>query len=146
MRYLRPFKCEVYTPDGLAAAAEATSVVLPARDGQVGVLGGHAPMVALMGAGRLAIEAVGGGRREFFLEGGFAQVRENLLTIWADECISVEDIDAEAAWDEIQQARRMPRDSDEERRLRRRTIEAATVKFKLAHKPTTPEFSRITRQ
>ena len=132
--YRRIFRCEVLTPTGPVCAADAVSCVLPAWDGLMGVLGGHAPTVALLGSGRMRVEPAEGEPREFFLDGGFAYVQPTGLTVIAEECVPAEQIDREVAWDEIQQARRMPVETDEEVAARDRALDRARERFRLAQR------------
>jgi len=66
-------KVFVISPEAALFEGEASSVVAPAFDGQVGVLTGHAPMMTLLGKGDLVISG-GGEPRRFAVEGGFMQV------------------------------------------------------------------------
>ncbi len=50
-------------------------VVIPASDGRMGVLAGHAPMVALLSRGELKAGRQGLDSRVWIIEGGFAGVR-----------------------------------------------------------------------
>lgn len=77
------FRCRVITPEGPVLDREAVSVRFPAPDGLVGVWPNHAPMISLVGAGSLTLR--GEDDRAWFLDmnGGFAEVRDNLLTILA---------------------------------------------------------------
>jgi len=59
---------------------DATSVVAPAFDGEVGILTGHAPMMTLLGKGELRVEG-GSGARKFTIEGGFLQVVNNQVRV-----------------------------------------------------------------
>ena len=59
---------------------DATSVVAPAFDGEVGILIGHAPMMTMLGKGELRIEG-GAGSRKFAIEGGFLQVVDNQVRV-----------------------------------------------------------------
>lgn len=63
----------VISPEASLYEGDATSVVVPAFDGEVGILTGHAPMMTLLGKGELRVEG-GGGARKFTIEGGFLQV------------------------------------------------------------------------
>lgn len=63
----------VISPEASLYEGDATSVVAPAFDGEVGILTGHAPMMTLLGKGDLRIDG-GGGSRKFAIEGGFLQV------------------------------------------------------------------------
>jgi F-type H+-transporting ATPase subunit epsilon len=62
----------VISPEASLYEGDASSVVAPAFDGEVGILTGHAPMMTLLGKGELRIE--GGAARRFAIEGGFLQV------------------------------------------------------------------------
>jgi F-type H+-transporting ATPase subunit epsilon len=70
-------KVSVISPESVLFEGEADSVVAPAYDGEVGILTGHAPLMALLGDGQLRI---GGGRR-FNVSGGFMQVLDNEVRV-----------------------------------------------------------------
>jgi F-type H+-transporting ATPase subunit epsilon len=70
----------VISPEASLYEGDATSVVAPAFDGEVGILTGHAPMVTLLGKGELRVEG-GGGARKFTIEGGFLQVVNNQVRV-----------------------------------------------------------------
>jgi F-type H+-transporting ATPase subunit epsilon len=70
-------KVSVISPEAVVFEGEADSVVAPAFDGEVGILTGHAPMMALLGKGVIRI---GDGRR-FNVEGGFLQVVDNTVRV-----------------------------------------------------------------
>lgn len=72
-------KVSVISPEAALYEGEATSVVVPAYDGEVGILTGHAPMMALLGKGTLRIE--GGAPKKFTIEGGFLQVVNNHVRV-----------------------------------------------------------------
>ncbi|SVB98166.1 uncharacterized protein METZ01_LOCUS251020, partial [marine metagenome] len=50
----------VVSPDSVLFDGPAVSIVAPAWDGKVGILAGHAPMIALLGSGELSIDLPGG--------------------------------------------------------------------------------------
>ena len=64
----------VVSPDSVLFDGPAVSIVAPAWDGKVGILAGHAPMIALLGSGDLSIDLPGGGSRRFFVAGGVLKV------------------------------------------------------------------------
>ena len=59
----------------------AASVVAPAWDGRVGILPGHAPMIALLGHGELAIDGPGGGSETFYVAAGVIKVEGDEVTV-----------------------------------------------------------------
>lgn len=73
----------VISPSKAIFEGEADSVVVPAWDGELGILRGHAPMVALLGEGDLRIRS-GGSEQRFHVAGGFMQVVEDRLTIMSE--------------------------------------------------------------
>jgi F-type H+-transporting ATPase subunit epsilon len=70
----------VISPEASLYEGDATSVVAPAFDGEVGILTGHAPMMTLLGKGDLKVEGAGGAKR-FSIEGGFLQVVNNQVRV-----------------------------------------------------------------
>ncbi|HUT02042.1 MAG TPA: F0F1 ATP synthase subunit epsilon [Phycisphaerae bacterium] len=132
--YRRPFRCEVITPTGRAFAGEFASAVFPALDGLVGVLGGRGPLVMLLGSGPLTVREMDGAPTGYFLAGGFARFRDNVLTLLTAECLPLHEIDPEAAWREIQQATALPRETPEAEARREEALKAARDKFNLAQK------------
>ena len=65
-------KVSVISPESVLFEGEADSVVAPAYDGEVGILTGHAPLMALLGDGELRLG--GKSARRFKVSGGFMQV------------------------------------------------------------------------
>ena len=76
------FDCDIVTPDREVFQDSVSGVVLPAHDGQVGILTGRAPLLVRLGSGTLkATLARGGGDRTFSVRGGVAQMKGNRLTV-----------------------------------------------------------------
>lgn len=71
------------TPNTTVYEGEAEMVVLPAWDGEVGILRGHAPMMALLGEGTMRVTGEGGEER-FFVSGGFMQVADDVVSVLSD--------------------------------------------------------------
>jgi len=85
--------CSVITPERAVLECEAGFVAFPAHDGEVGVLPGRAPLVCKMGIGALRVQT-GDASHVFVVDGGFAQVLNNRLTILTEQCRSAEELDA----------------------------------------------------
>lgn len=71
------------TPDATVYEGEADMVVLPAWDGEMGILRGHAPMMALLGEGTLRVTRDGQEER-FHVSGGFMQVADDRVSVLSD--------------------------------------------------------------
>jgi F-type H+-transporting ATPase subunit epsilon len=70
----------VISPERVLYEGEARGVVVPAFDGEVGILPLHAPLTTLLGTGTLRIDAPAGERR-FRIEGGFLQVVDDQVRV-----------------------------------------------------------------
>jgi F-type H+-transporting ATPase subunit epsilon len=68
-------KVSVISPEAVLFEGETDSVVAPAYDGEIGILTGHAPLMALLGDGALRLGGTAGPR--FNVSGGFMQVFNN---------------------------------------------------------------------
>jgi len=71
-------KISVISPEATLFEGEATTIVAPAFDGEVGILQDHAPMVTTLGKGELRIDD---GAQRFAIEGGFMQVVDNVVRV-----------------------------------------------------------------
>jgi F-type H+-transporting ATPase subunit epsilon len=71
-------KVSVISPEAVLFEGETESVVAPAYDGEVGILTGHAPLMALLGNGELRL---GGAGKRFNVNGGFMQVLNNEVRV-----------------------------------------------------------------
>lgn len=69
----------VISPEAVLYEGTTDSVVAPAYDGEVGILTGHAPMMALLGKGVLRLGGSSGPK--FNVEGGFLQVVDNAVRV-----------------------------------------------------------------
>ena len=78
-------KVSVISPEAVLYEGDAESVIAPAFDGEVGILTGHAPMMALLGKGTLRL----GGGQQFNVEGGFLQVAENNVRVVTEKASAV---------------------------------------------------------
>jgi len=78
----------VISPEQTLYEGEATSVVAPAHDGEVGILTGHAPMMALLGKGTLRLGSSSGERR-FAVTGGFFQVVDDQVRVVTEEAAAL---------------------------------------------------------
>jgi F-type H+-transporting ATPase subunit epsilon len=76
-----PLRVRVVSPERVVWEGEASALVVPAWDGKVGILPGHAPFLALLGAGELSVEAEGGGSTRFQVAAGVLKVENDQVTI-----------------------------------------------------------------
>jgi F-type H+-transporting ATPase subunit epsilon len=89
-------RCVVVTPEGSVLDEIADFVALPMYDGELGVLHGRAPLVGRLGFGELRIRQ-GDRLRRYFVDGGFVQVRANVVTVLTDRALRPEQIKVDEA-------------------------------------------------
>lgn len=78
-----PLRVSVLSPEQTVYEGDATQVVAPAWDGLLGILRGHAPMMALLGDGVLRVEN-GAQVAQFQISGGFLQVVDDVVTVLSE--------------------------------------------------------------
>src|SRR5437899_3523852 len=89
-------KCVVVSPERAVLDEPVDFVALPMYDGELGVLAGRAPLIGRLGYGELRLRH-GATTQRYFVDGGFAQVRSNVVTVLTPRAIRGEDIDVPAA-------------------------------------------------
>ena len=87
--------CVVVTPERTVLESPADFIVLPMYDGELGVLPGRAPLIGRLGYGELRTES-GGKTHRYYVDGGFAQVRKNVVTVLTSRAMPAEEINVTA--------------------------------------------------
>jgi F-type H+-transporting ATPase subunit epsilon len=95
---------EVATPDRELVHEAVTEVQVPGRNGYMGILPGHAPLVSELGTGYLSYSS-GGRKRYLSLQGGFVEVLPDHVRVLANAAARADEIDMDRARDELQRAR-----------------------------------------
>ena len=76
-------KIQVVTPDKTHFEGEATKLVVPAWDGELGILPKHAPLIARLGHGPLRVTAPSGQHVTLAVYGGFLKVQDDDVIVLA---------------------------------------------------------------
>ncbi len=74
----------VISPEQAVFDGQAEAVTAPAFDGEIGILPNHAPLMTVLGTGRLRITTAAG-PKSFHVQGGFLQVVSNSVRILAEQ-------------------------------------------------------------
>ena len=125
------FTCSIITPEAAVYSGEVTFAVVPAHDGEVGFLRDRAPFLVRLGVGSLRLEG-GEGNQQFFVDGGFAEMVDNQLTVLTEQAIASTDLDATVAQEELSAAEGLPAHTAPEANLRDRELARAKAKVRLA--------------
>jgi F-type H+-transporting ATPase subunit epsilon len=96
-------QCVVVTPEKTLIDETVDFVSLPLYDGELGVLAGHTPLIARLGYGELRTRR-GEAVHRYYVDGGFAQVRENVVSVLTNRALAAAAIDPAAATRELEKA------------------------------------------
>ena len=95
---------EVATPERELVREQVSEVQLPGKNGYMGILPGHAPLLGLLGTGTLSTCRVGGKKRYLSTHGGFVEVLDDHVRVLADCAERAEEIDIQRAKAALQRA------------------------------------------
>ncbi len=125
------FHCTVITPEAQPFDGQVESVVLPAHDGQIGILFNRAPLLCKLGAGRLRLQTEVE-EHDWFIDGGFAQVIDNKVTVLTQRALRPQEIPAAEASARLEEALKMPATDDVAARRKSQAIASARAQLRMA--------------
>jgi len=82
-----PVDLEIVSPEKLLLSRAVDMVVIPAAEGEIGVLPRHAPMIVLLRGGSVRLYSGTQVTDRLFVSGGFAEITPERVTVLADEAI-----------------------------------------------------------
>jgi F-type H+-transporting ATPase subunit epsilon len=83
---------EIVSPEKLLLSRPVDMVVIPAAEGEMGVLPGHAPMIVLLRGGTIRLYEGGRVTEQLFVAGGFAEVTPDRCTVLAHDVTPVAEV------------------------------------------------------
>jgi F-type H+-transporting ATPase subunit epsilon len=96
---------QLVSPERLLVETQVTEVQIPARDGYIGVLPGHAPLLSELKAGGVLTYHEGSEKKVVAVYGGFVEVLPDRVRVLADMAERKEEIDLAAARAEFERAK-----------------------------------------
>ena len=100
----RRLTLELVTPERVAFGGAVESVVLPAWEGEMGILPGHMDFLVQLQAGEVRF-VEGGESKHFAVSGGFAEIKDDKVSLFAETAEMAENIDAERARQALERAK-----------------------------------------
>jgi F-type H+-transporting ATPase subunit epsilon len=89
---MKTFRLELYATDRAFYSGPCEFMVIPAGDGEYGVLAGHEPVVLAVHAGELRFTAEGK-QRVLAVGDGFADITGDLVTVLTDFAENADEVD-----------------------------------------------------
>ncbi len=129
------FRLEIATPERMVVREDVEEAQIPAKNGYLGVLPGHAPLLAQLKPGEISYRRAGRTRR-LAITAGFVEVLPDQTKVLVESAEKAEEIDVSRAQSARQRAEERLRhagpDTDIERA--RVALERALVRLQVAGK------------
>ncbi len=126
---------EIVTPSRMLYSGEAEMITMPGVEGEMGVLGGHAPLLTTLNIGEIALHRADGETEYIAVSGGVVEVRPDKVVVLARSAERADEIDisrAEAAMERAEEALRAR--PDEERRPVEVAYRRSQLRLKVARR------------
>jgi F-type H+-transporting ATPase subunit epsilon len=133
----RDLRLVVVTPERAVLDEPASFVALPLYDGELGVLPGRLPLIGRLGFGELRLVR-GTVTRRYYIDGGFVQIRGNVVTVLTSRAVPAAQINIAAAREVLvnsQRAAPTPAAQDANLKAQQR----ARAQIHIAQKETHPD-------
>src|SRR5262245_27639989 len=130
----KKIKCVVVTPERAVLDEPADFVALPMFDGELGVLPGRRAMIGRLGIGELRVKN-GDRVKHLFIDGGFAQIRGDVVTVLTQKALSADEIKPDAVITEVEAASALPARTPHAMEEKARSQQRARVKQRIIGKP-----------
>jgi F-type H+-transporting ATPase subunit epsilon len=121
----------VVTPEETVLDAEADFVALPLFDGEVGIGKDHSPMIGRLGYGELRLR-LGATTMRYYIDGGFVQVNDNLVSVLTNRAIPAGAVDDVTAAEQLANAWNRKVSGEEELAIRDRLVSQARAQLRVA--------------
>ena len=128
---IRVMECVVVTPEATALQMHAQFVALPLYDGELGVAPGHSPFIGRLGYGELRVVENGKTVR-YYVDGGFVQVADDVVSVLTNSAIPAEKLDAKTAAEHLAAAQARKANSPELLAIRDRAEQQARAQLRMA--------------
>ncbi|RRD07076.1 F0F1 ATP synthase subunit epsilon [Arachnia propionica] len=107
-----PLKLEIVAADRMVWEGEAVNVIARTRQGDIGILPGHEPLMAALVPCMVEIVSADGRAEILAIDGGFIAVGQGHVRILSHEARLSEEISLEAAQQEAHELRRLRNEGD----------------------------------
>jgi F-type H+-transporting ATPase subunit epsilon len=124
----------VVTPEETVLDTGAEFVALPLYDGELGVAPRHSPMIGRLGYGELRIVSAGGQTETYYVDGGFVQVADDLVSVLTNRALPSDALDADSAEERLAAAIGRPANSEELAAIRDRQMAQSRAQLRIARR------------
>ena len=90
------------SPEASIVSSEVEMVLIPGIDGDAGILPNHSPFMTTLRQGIVEVTFEEGNVKRYLVEGGFADITQDKMTILAENSINLSDSDSNTLKNEIE--------------------------------------------
>lgn len=123
--------CIVVTPEATVLEQKAEFVAVPLYDGELGIAPGHSPMIGRLGYGEMRLK-IAGAVQQYYVDGGFVQVADDVVSVLTNRAIPGNQVDADAARAQLHDAQKRPANTEELMAIRDRSVAQARAQIRCA--------------
>lgn len=127
-------QCIVVTPERTLYDQPAEFVAVKLFDGEIGIATGHTPLVGRLGCGELRIRRDREQTDHYYVEGGFVEVLNDVVSILTQRAIPADEIDEAVAQEQLSFARSRPATTPEALAIRDRTLERSRAQLHIVRR------------
>jgi F-type H+-transporting ATPase subunit epsilon len=98
------FDLELVSPEKLLLSRPVEMAIIPAAEGDMGILPGHSPMIVALKGGVIEVRGGAQATERLFVAGGFAEITPTRVTVLADEATPVAQLSRAEAQARVQEA------------------------------------------
>lgn len=130
------FQLEIVTPERAVVHDAATEAQIPGKNGYLGILPGHAPLITELAVGEITYRKPAGQTERLAVAWGFAEVLPNKVTILAETAEKAQDIDVARAQEAKRRAEQRLASGDTETDFQRAQValQRAEARLQVAEK------------
>ncbi|MCA9108001.1 MAG: ATP synthase F1 subunit epsilon [Pirellulaceae bacterium] len=126
-------RCVVVTPETTVVDLQASFVALPLFDGEIGIAPSHSPMIGRIGHGEMRVKGQKG-EQSYYLDGGFVQVSDNVVSVLTNRALTRERLDRAEAEALLEKANKMIPNNPEMMAIRDRLAAQARGQLRMLDK------------
>mgnify|MGYP001374932858 FL=1 len=110
-------RLEIVSAETAIFSGEATMVVAPGKDGDLGIAPKHTPLLTTLRPGEVEVHKDGEDKEYIYVTGGILEVQPHMVTILADSATHSDELDEEAALEAKNQAEQALQGADKKEDL-----------------------------
>ena len=110
-------RLEIVSAETAIFSGEATMVVAPGKDGDLGIAPKHTPLLTTLRPGEIEVHKEGEDKQYIYVTGGILEVQPHMVTILADSATHSDELDEEAALEAKNQAEQALKGADKKEDL-----------------------------